>query len=82
MNGLRSDRFPTVRNFTFNAFLTAAPQVSTASAFGASGGGSRSGGAASGLSGLPAAISLLGPGQRDIGIVGCVITIKKETRRH
>ena len=62
----KSDRFPSVRNFTFNSFLSAAPQISTSSFFGSSGGGSRGGGAASGLSGLPAAISLLGPGQRDI----------------
>ncbi len=62
----KSDRFPTVRNFTFNSFLTAAPMISTSSFFGSSGGGSHGAGAASGLSGLPSAISLLGPGQRDI----------------
>ena len=61
----KSDRFPKVSNFTFNSFLSSPPMISTSSFFGASAAG-RGGAAASGLSGLPASISLLGPGQRDI----------------
>ena len=56
----KSDRFPSVRNFTFNAFLSVSPQISPSSFFGSSSGGSKGGAAAGGLSGLPSAISLLG----------------------
>ncbi len=64
----KSDRFPSVRNFTFNSFLTASPLVSTSSLTGSASGGSRSGGSSSGIGGLPAAFSLLGPGQRDLPV--------------
>ncbi|MFI5460242.1 MAG: TolC family protein [Isosphaerales bacterium] len=66
----RSARLPSLRSYTFNAFLTASPEVSTRSFFGTS----ATGGAAAGLAGttitnsLPAAVPVLGPGQRDLPI--------------
>ncbi len=69
LRAARSDRLPSIRSFTFNAFLTAAPTVNTSSFFGSSGGGSRAGTGASGmLGGLPSAFQILGPGQRDIPV--------------
>jgi outer membrane protein TolC len=67
----RSARLPTLRSFTFNSILTVAPQVSTRSFFGGSAAGSAAATGASpipGAGGLPTAISVLGPGQRDLPV--------------
>ena len=64
----RSDRFPRKRNYTFNSFLTATPMTSTSSFFGSSGGGIRSVGAASGITGLPTAFPLFGRSARTFGL--------------
>ncbi len=69
LKAARLDRLPSVRSFTFNAFLTATPSANTSSFFGSSAGGSRSGTGGSGLlSGLPSTIQFLGTGQRDLPV--------------
>jgi outer membrane protein TolC len=66
----RSARLPTFRSFTFNSILTTAPRVNTRSFFGAPGSGGAGAGAGGlpGAGALPAAISVLGPGQRDLPV--------------
>src|SRR5262249_14286918 len=59
LRAAKSDRWPTVRTFTFNSLLTVAPGISTPSFLGMSGTGTtgRAGQA------LPSKLSILGPGQ-------------------
>ena len=76
----RSARWPTVRNLTFNAFLSATPAIAspfsgTSATGGSSAGalGSRgpSGGSvldSAAATGLPSSFAILGPGQRDLPV--------------
>ncbi len=65
----RSARWPTVRNFTFNAFLSATPAFNTPFSGTSTTGSSAAGGSvlnAAAATGLPSTFSILGPGQRDL----------------
>jgi outer membrane protein len=67
----KSDRFPKVRNFTFNAFLTASPGITSNSFLGLSAGKAGAGGTGSGagVSALfPSVLPIFGPGQRDLPV--------------
>jgi outer membrane protein TolC len=74
LRAARSDRWPTVRTLTANAFLTVAPEISTSGFLGSStvgrgGAGGAGGGTGTGTSpgtSFPSALTVLGPGQRDI----------------
>jgi len=63
----RADRLPSVRNFTFNAFLTATPSFSTAALSGLGGARAGSGSAGAG-GGLPMALPILGRNQTDLPV--------------
>ncbi len=60
----RSARLPSVRTYTFNAFLTVTPETSLSSFFGSAKGGTGSGSALPGVP--PLAPIFLGSGQRDL----------------
>ncbi len=74
LQAAKSSRWPTVRSFTFNSFLTVAPEISTTSFLGSAAGGRAGAGGAGGGSGtgtspgasFPSMLQVLGPGQRDI----------------
>ncbi len=77
LRAARADRLPTVRTFTFNSFLTVAPEIKSSSFFGAAargtggagGGGTGAGGSGAGSANLvPPYLAVLGPGQRDIPV--------------
>jgi outer membrane protein len=86
LKAAKSDRLPTVRNYTINSFLTTTPEISTKSFFGNAATGGPAGGVAgipgqpglgfggvplastAVMTGLPSAVPVLGPGQRDLPV--------------
>ncbi len=73
LKAAKSSRWPTIRSFTFNAFLTVTPAISTSSFLGSSAGGKAgaggTGGSGAGAASLfPATLPIFGPGQRDLPV--------------
>ncbi len=76
LRAAKSSRWPTVRTFTFNSFLTATPGFSSRSFFGSSSTGTGAGGTGTGAaagslgaaSGIPSTLPILGPGQLDLPV--------------
>jgi outer membrane protein TolC len=67
LRAARSDRLPSIRSFSFDAFLTATPTINTRSIFGSSSGGSGTG-APGQLGGFPSSFQILGAGRRNLPV--------------